>query len=128
MRGYELEITTVATSGDESVTPFDESAAMKEAMVYLANPTLQFNDFTNRSHQLAEEAGLYVSSDYATANELSEGDRVLVETPKGSMELNVKIDTKIGGNIPFVPSFDSNLNTEALFGGYRFSNATIKKV
>ena len=128
MRGYELAITEAATSDDESVAAFDETSAMKEGMVYLANPTLQFNDFTNKSHQLAEEAGLYVSSDYATANELAEGDRVLVETTKGSMELNVKIDSKIGGNIPFVPNFDSNLNTEALFGGYRFSNATIKKV
>ena len=101
---------------------------MKDSLVYLANPTLQFNDFTNASHQLSDEAGLYVSSDYATANELTEGDSVLVETTKGSMELNVKIDSKIGGNIPFVPSFDSNLNSEALFNDYRFSSATIKKV
>lgn len=128
MRGYELTVTEAATSGDESVAAFDEAAALTETMVYLGNPTLQFNDFTNMSHQLSEEAGLYVSSDYATSNELSEGDTVLVETTKGSMELNVKIDSKIGGNIPFVPSFDSNLNSEALFSGYRFSNATIKKV
>ncbi len=128
MRGYELTITEVATSGDESVAAFDETAAMTESMVYLGNPTLQFNDFTNKSHQLSEVAGLYVSSDYATANELTEGDSVLVETTKGSMELNVKIDSKIGGNIPFVPSFDSNLNSEVLFNDYRFSSATIKKV
>jgi NADH-quinone oxidoreductase subunit G len=128
MRGYELEITQITTDGDESVAAFDESAAMKAAMIYLANPTLQFNDFTNKSHQLHEEAALYVSSGYAAANELSEGEKVSVETTKGSMELNVKIDTKIGGNIPFVPNFDSNLNSEALFSGYRFSNATIKKV
>ncbi|MGB6020140.1 MAG: NADH-quinone oxidoreductase subunit G, partial [Sulfurimonadaceae bacterium] len=128
MRGYELAITEVATSGDEKVAAFDEAAAMQNELVYFANPTLQFNGFTNMSHQLSEEAGLYVSSDYATANELTEGDSVLVETTKGSMELNVKIDSKIGGNIPFVPSFDSNLNSEALFNDYRFSNATIKKV
>ncbi len=128
MRGYELLITEAATSGSEKVTPFDEAAAMKDALVYLANPTLQFNDFTKASRQLSEEVGLYMSSDYATANELAEGDTVLIETTKGSMELNVKIDSKIGGNIPFVPSFDSNLNSEALFNDYRFSNATIKKV
>jgi NADH-quinone oxidoreductase subunit G len=128
MRGYELEITEVATDGNENVAAFDESAAMKEAMVYLANPTLQFNDFTNKSHQLHEEAALYVSSDYASANELTEGTKVSVETAKGSMELNVKIDTKMGGNIPFIPNFDSNLNSEALFSGYRFSNVSIKKV
>jgi NADH-quinone oxidoreductase subunit G len=128
MRGYELTVNEVVTSGDESVAPFDEAAAMDEAMVYRGNPTLQFNDFTNKSHQLNETAALYVSSDYAIANELSEGDTVLVETTKGSMEFNVKIDSKIGGDIPFVPSFDSNLNSEALFNDYRFSNATIKKV
>ncbi len=128
MRGYALTITEAATDGDESVTAFDEAAAMKEAMVYLANPTLQFNDFTNKSHQLHEEAALYVSSDYASANELTEGTKVSVETAKGSIELNVKIDTKMGGNIPFIPNFDSNLNSEALFSGYRFSNVSIKKV
>ena len=127
-RGYRLEITEVTPSGDEKVAHFDEKAAMSDAMIYLANPTLQFNDFTNMSHQLSEEVGLYVSSDYAKANELSEGDKVLVKTTKGSLELNVKIDSKIGGDIPFVPSFDSNLNSEALFNDYRFSNATIKKV
>ncbi len=128
MRGYELTMTKARKARGEKVAPFDEAAAMKEAMVYLANPTLQFNDFTQKSHQLNEEAGLYVSSDYATANELTEGDSVLLETTKGSMELNVKIDSKIGGNIPFVPTFDSNLNSAALFDGYRFSAATIKKV
>ena len=127
MRGYELEVTTVTTS-EHKVAPFDEAAAMSDTMVYLANPTLQFNDFTNMSHQLSEEVGLYVSSDYAKANELNEGDKVSVETTKGSLELNVKIDSKIGGNIPFVPSFDSNLNSGALFNDYRFSSATIKKV
>ncbi len=128
MRGYELEVVTTETSKDESVVPFDEKAAMTESLIYLANPTLQFNDFTNISHQLEEEVGLYVSSDYAETNELAEGDTVLVETKQGSLELHVKIDSKIGGNIPFVPSFDSNLNSEALFDDYRFNSATIKKV
>ena len=127
MRGYALEITEV-TAIDENVENFDEDAAMKDTLVYRANPTLQFNDFTNMSHQLNEEVGLYVSSDYAKANELAEGDRVAVKTTKGSLELHVKIDSKIGGNIPFVPSFDSNLNSEALFNDYRFCSATIKKV
>ena len=127
-RGYELEIIAVETDKDESVVAFDEKAAMSDTLIYLANPTLQFNDFTNMSHQLSEEVGLYVSSDYAKTNELAEGDKVLVETKQGSLELHVKIDSKIGGNIPFVPSFDSNLNSEALFNDYRFNSATIKKV
>ena len=127
-RGYELQIVTTESGDDESVAAFDEKAAMSDTLIYLANPTLQFNDFTNMSHQLSEEVGLYVSSDYAKTNELAEGDKVLVETKQGSLELHVKIDSKIGGNIPFVPSFDSNLNSEALFNDYRFNSATIKKV
>ena len=127
-RGYELQIVTTESGDDESVTAFDEKAAMNDTLIYLANPTLQFNDFTNMSHQLSEEVGLYVSSDYAKTNELAEGDKVLVETKQGSLELHVKIDSKIGGNIPLVPSFDSNLNSEALFNDYRFNSATIKKV
>jgi NADH-quinone oxidoreductase subunit G len=128
IRGYALETVSIETSGDESVASFDESAAMTGAMVYLANPTLQFNAFTQKSHQLSEEGGLYVSEAYAKKNELTEGDSVSVETPKGKIEVAVKVDNKIDGEIAYLPTFDKKINSEALFGGYRFSSASIQKV
>ena len=37
-------------------------------------------------------------------------------------------DNKISGDKVVLPTFDSNLNSEALFSGYRFSSASIQKV
>jgi NADH-quinone oxidoreductase subunit G len=128
IRGYALETVNVKASSDETVASFDESAAMQGAMVYLANPTLQFNAFTQKSHQLSEEGGLYVSEAYAKKNDLTEGDKVSVETPKGKIEVAVKIDNKIDGEIACLPTFDRKINSGALFGGYRFSSASIQKV
>ena len=127
-RGYELSITEVTASDDESVVAFDENAALSGALVYAANPTLQFNDFTKDTKQLQATAGVFVSEAYATAHELAEGDKVVVEAANATLETTLSIDSKMGGEMPFVASFDSNLNSGALFDGYRFASATLKKV
>ena len=127
-RGYELSITEVTASDDESVAAFDENAALSGALVYAANPTLQFNDFTKDTKQLQATAGVFVSEAYATAHELAEGDKVVVEAANATLETTLSIDSKMGGEMPFVASFDSNLNSGALFDGYRFASATLKKV
>ena len=127
-RGYLLENVTVA-SQDEVVVPFNEDDAMSdETIIYLVNPVRQFTDFTNKAHQLNQESGLFVSDDMMKARALDEGDKVVVKTAQGSVEVKVINDNKISGNIAYLPTFDSNLNSEALFSGYRFSSASIEKV
>ncbi|MDD2828228.1 MAG: NADH-quinone oxidoreductase subunit G [Sulfuricurvum sp.] len=128
VRGYLLETKVVSCNGDESVEKLDENLSLSGSIVYLANPVLQFTPFTARAHQLNEEGGLYGSSSFMEANGLNEGESVRVKTQMGEMVLKAMIDSKINGDITYLPTFDSKINSQALFSGYRFNNVTIEKV
>jgi len=128
VRGYCLDPQAVALSGDESVIPFDADAAIKEKVVYLANPVLQFSPFTARAHQLQDNGGLYVSKSCMESNGWNEGDPVRVKTAHGELSVNVIADGKIEGDIAYLPTFDTAINSEALFDGYRFTCVSIQKV
>lgn len=128
VRGYVLDVLNVPCGEDENVQPFDAVYAMKSTIVYLSNPVLQFTGFTARAHQLNEEGGLYASSEFMSSNGLNVGDNVRVKTPKGEIVVSIINDSKINGDITYLPTFDSKINSQALFGDYRFSNVTIEKV
>ncbi|MFA5214991.1 NADH-quinone oxidoreductase subunit G [Sulfuricurvum sp.] len=128
VRGYLLDVQSVSTGVDESIQPFDIASAMKEETVYIANPVLQFSAFTARAHQLASTGGLYASVAYCEAKGLSEGDTVRLKSSKGELVTTVIVDGKIDGMIPYLPTFDSNINFESLCEAYRFSGVSIQKV
>ncbi len=128
VRGYRLVSQNMSVNGDESVNPFDASKAMGEQVVYLANPVLQFSPFTAASHQLQSKGGLYVSASAMEALGWSEGDRVKVKTLRGEVAVNIIKDGKIEGDITYLPTFDTEINSEALFDGYRFASVSIQKV
>jgi len=127
VRGYVLENIAVNSGGDESVQPFDPDAAIRENVVYLANPVLQFSAFTAASHQLNAKGGLYASHAAMQTNGWSEGDALRVKTAHGELSVNVIADGKIGGDIAYLPTFDTAINSEALFDGYRFACVSIQK-
>jgi NADH-quinone oxidoreductase subunit G len=127
VRGYVLECQSVA-AGDESVAKFDEAGKMEGEMIYLANPVRQFTAFTAKTTQLDEEGGLYVSEALSTAKGLAAGDEVRVSANGNEVTVKVIVDNKIDGAIACLPTFDSKINSEALFGGYRFATASIQKV
>jgi NADH-quinone oxidoreductase subunit G len=127
-RGYLLDTVAVTISGDENVAAFDESAAITENVLYLANPIRQFSDFTAKAHQSKEKAGFYAGKRYLESKGLSEGDRVRVTTQKGSLETEVVHDHFIDAEMGYLTTFDSNLKSEALFDGYRFTTASIERV
>jgi NADH-quinone oxidoreductase subunit G len=128
VRGYEVTISDSATSSDENVKEFDETSVMESQIIYLANPVRQFSEFTNRSSQLDEVSGIYMSEEFLNASELNEGDTVTVKNENGELTANIVCDNKIAGDIVVIPNFDSKLNSEALFSGYRFATASIQKV
>jgi len=128
VRGYLLESQYCSVSGDESVQPFSQENTLSGEVVYLANPVLQFSPFTAASHQLQEEGGLYGSTTFMSTHGLSEGDRVRVKTTHGERVLPILHDSKIAGDIPYLPTFDSKINSSALFGDYRFVSVSIQKV
>ncbi|MBD3805761.1 NADH-quinone oxidoreductase subunit G [Sulfuricurvum sp.] len=128
VRGYVLENLSVSVTGDESVEPFDASKAINEKVIYLANPVLQFSAFTARAHQLPSSGGLYVAQTAMETNGWSEGDCVRVKTSHGEVNTIVIADGKIEGDIAYLPTFDTTLNSESLFDGYRFAAVSIQKV
>jgi len=128
MRGYELKNMGKKASNDESIKQIDETLALTDAVIYSANPVRQFSEFTNKTTNLDEESGIYLSEEYLNDSELNAGDSVKVKSENGEIVAKIVSDNKIAGNIIVIPTFDSKLNSEALFSGYRFAHASIEKV
>ncbi len=128
MRGYELKNMGKKASADESVEVIDEALTLGDSIIYSANPVRQFSEFTNKTTNLDEESGIYLSEEFLNDSELNAGDSVKVKSENGELVAKIVSDNKIAGNIVVIPTFDSKLNSEALFSGYRFASASIEKV
>jgi NADH-quinone oxidoreductase subunit G len=126
-RGYLLDNVAVATSGNESVEKFSDEK-MGGTLIYLANPVRQFTPFTSKATNLDEVGGIYMSEEYLSKSDLKEGDSVRVKSESGEIVVNIVSDNKISGDIALLPTFDSKINSEALFSSYRFATASIQKV
>ena len=121
-RGYLLE-TTKKYLALPTVEKFEE-VEIKGQIAYRCNPARQFNDFTNKAHEIFEPFGAYVSQEKA----LELGEKVEVTFEKGSIELDVIVDDKMSGDIIKISDFISSNNIYELFDGKRYQNITIKKV
>ena len=124
-RGYRIEAIS-ANITEATCEPMMD--AIIGTMIYRANPVLQFNDFTAKAKQLEAKGGLFISGELAENLSLSTGDSVKVDANANSLTLTVTVDSKIDGDIAFVSDFDSSINSNLLFNGYRFNQATISKV
>ena len=126
-RGYLLDNISVATNGDESVVKFSQEK-LEGSLIYLANPVRQFTEFTNKTTNLDEVSGVYMSEEFLSKSDLNEGESVRVKSDSGEIIANIVSDNKISGDIILLPTFDSKINSEALFSSYRFATASIEKV
>jgi NADH-quinone oxidoreductase subunit G len=127
VRGYELTNFEVKTS-DEKVAELDESLTLDGEIIYSVNPVRQFSEFTHKTTNLDEESGVYMSAEFLENSDFNAGDSVKVKNQNGEIVAKIVSDNKIAGSIVCIPSFDSKLNSEALFSGYRFATASIEKV
>ena len=125
--GYVLDEVKVQRTINQNVEHLNDDK-LEGNLIYLANPVRQFTDFTNKATNLDEEVGLYMSEESLNESELNEGDVVKVKSENGEVIVKIISDNKIAGNIAVLPTFDSKLNSEALFSGYRFATASIEKV
>ncbi|WP_457607231.1 NADH-quinone oxidoreductase subunit G [Nitratifractor sp.] len=123
VRGYALTPQKRRASTAKAKEASDE-AVLEGTIAYRSNPQRQFNDFTDKAHQIFEAFALYTSPE--KAEEL--GERVVVEFGAGSLELEVVSDERMSGEIVAVPDFKAEKDVYALFGENRFANVTIKKV
>jgi len=122
-RGYTLDVSTLETELPE-VEKFDESLVLEGEIAYRCNPARQFNDFTDKSHEIFETFSLYAS----TAKAESLGEKVEVVFENGSITLDVVADGKIIGDIVKVPDFKAAKDVYGLFGESRYQTVTLRKV
>ena len=122
-RGYRLDVTAQEVALP-TVEKFDESLALEGEIAYRCNPARQFNDFTDKSHEIFEAFALYASP--AKAESL--GEKVEVVFENGSITLDVVADEKIEGDIVKVPDFKAAKDVYGLFGESRYQTVTLRKV
>ena len=122
-RGYLLD--TTSTDVDEvTVNNFDDTNGLEGEIAYRCNPQRQFNDFSDKSHQIFEGFGLYASP--AKAESL--GKRVEVEFDTRTITLDVMVDDRMEGDIVAIPDFKSAENIYELFGESRYKSVIIREV
>ena len=122
-RGYKLETKNVKTETSE-VSKFDKSAVLEGEIVYRCNPARQFNDFTNKCHEIFEAFALYASEEKAATL----GDKVEVVFENGNIVLDVIADAKITGDIMKISDFIAEKDVYSLFGESRYQTVTLRKV
>ena len=122
-RGYILENIEVEKE-DIKVILFNDDIVLDGEIAYRCNPQRQFNDFTEKSHQIFEEFAISVSP--KKAEEL--GDKVEIKFDKKSITLPVVSDDRMSGDILVVPDFRSAEDIYTIFGKDRFKQVTIRKV
>ena len=122
-RGYVVANLSVPKVGIELEEL--EDIALNGDIAYRCNPQRQFNDFTDKAHQIFEKFALYASP--SRAKEL--GDWVRVDFEEGgAIELPVEVDERMSGDIVEIPDFKAQLDVYGLFGKSRYSKVTITKV
>ena len=122
-RGYKLDVTTQEVALP-TVEKFDENGVLEGEIAYRCNPARQFNDFTDKAHEIFEAFALYASP--AKAESL--GEKVEVVFENGSITLDVVADEKIQGDIVKVPDFKAAKGVYDLFGASRYQTVTVRKV
>ncbi|MEY3090602.1 MAG: hypothetical protein RL113_918, partial [Pseudomonadota bacterium] len=122
-RGYALEVTRKEVALP-TVETFENTMVLEGEIAYRCNPARQFNDFTDKSHEIFEAFALYASP--AKAETL--GKRVEVVFENGSITLDVMVDEKMEGDIVKVPDFRAKEDVYGLFGASRYQTVTLRKV
>lgn len=122
IRGYFLKpLARVADAALEEISDIKE---FNGSVLYRCNPLMQFNPFTGRAHQIAEEAILTGSEQFAAAAKINDGERVRFTIGESLQERVFKIDEKLKGTVALNPSFDSSEN----YNSYRYNQVKIERV
>ena len=127
-RGYVLATSQCAADDAVANITQNESFDEESTVIYRANPINQFNEFTQKAHELNEKTAYYLSVDMAAKLEITSVDKVQIEANGQTLTLDVVVDNQIGGEIGYVSTFDNTIPTRKLFDGYRYQQAKIKKV
>jgi NADH-quinone oxidoreductase subunit G len=122
-RGYKLNLSVCDTDA-VAVEKFDETRVLDGEIVYRCNPQRQFNDFSDKAHEIFEGFGLYASP--AKAETL--GEKVEIDFGTRSIIVNVIEDDRMEGDITALSDFKSAEDIYGLFGNARYQKVTMRKV
>ena len=121
-RGYVLSDVTVHRGGHpEDVAELPE---FNGAVIYHANPVLQFNAFSAKTAQLENDNNLYGSASFAAAARLSDGEAVTFTYAGETVRRIFKLDDTLKGTVALHPTFDLGLNVRS---DYRFETVNFKR-
>jgi NADH-quinone oxidoreductase subunit G len=123
LRGYALK-NPGKREGNVQLEKFDETLALDGEIAYRCNPQRQFNDFTDKAHQIFESFSLYAS----TAKAEALGEKVEIDFDGETLVCDVVADERMEGDIVRIPDFKSAKDIYTLFGRDRYKNVTIRKV
>ncbi len=122
-RGYLLK-NLGRRSGKNEPKPFSEKFVIEGEIAYRCNPQRQFNDFSDKAHQIFETFSLSAS----TAKAKALGEKVEVDFGKSTLLFDVVADERMEGDIVSIPDFKSANDIYTLFGSDRYKTVTIRKV
>ena len=122
LRGYRLDAVKVHRGGHpEEVAELPE---FNGAVIYHANPVLQFNAYTAKTEQLENDNNLYGSASFAAAARLSDGDAVTFTYAGETVRRVFKLDDTLKGTVALHPTFDLGLNVRS---DYRFEQVNFMR-
>ncbi len=122
-RGYALS-TKKKRAKVLKVDKIDESSVLDGEIVYRCNPQRQFNDFSDKAHEIFESFGLYASPAKAEAL----GEKVEISFETKSITVSVIADERMEGDIVALADFKSAEDVYGLFDGSRYKTVTMRKV
>ncbi len=122
-RGYQLTSKSKKAK-DINVNKIDESIVLEGEIVYRCNPQRQFNDFSDKAHEIFEAFGLYASPAKAEAL----GSKVEIDFGDRSISVDVIADERMDGDIVALSDFKSTHDVYGLFGQSRYKTVTMRKV
>ncbi len=121
-RGYVLSDVSVHRGGHpEDVAELPE---FNGAVIYHANPVLQFNAFSAKTAQLENDNNLYGSASFAAAARLNDGEAVTFNYAGETVRRIFKLDDTLKGTVALHPTFDLGLNVRS---DYRFETVNFMR-
>jgi len=117
-------IIATDTADEINVEKVDEAKVLEGEIVYRCNPQRQFNDFSDKAHEIFETFGLYAS----TAKAEALGSKVEIDFGSRSITVDVIADERMEGDITALSDFKSAQDVYSLFGESRYKTVTMRKV
>jgi len=121
-RGYILD--EVSCEIDPKIEAIEDLPEFNGSVIYNCNPVLQFNEFTNKAHQLQKDTSLRGSAQFAAAARIADGDVVQISFASKTLQRVFKLDDELKGTIALNPTFDLGQDSSR----YRFEKSKIVRV